>query len=134
MHNIKIYMAGYLFQLSILPYNVYISSKKVKDYAKDNREYPKSAATWCCLSLKPIFHWKLGLRWLPNANEINAKFLGWGPNTTDIPLIRVGGLCSGKPDILVSLTQIFSLGESPNAKIRVGPNASSFASLWNIGF
>ena len=23
--------------------------------------------------VKPIFHWKLGLRWLPNANEINTK-------------------------------------------------------------
>ena len=23
--------------------------------------------------LMPIFHWKLGLRWLPNANEINKK-------------------------------------------------------------
>ena len=22
---------------------------------------------------KPIFHWKLGSRWLPNANEINTK-------------------------------------------------------------
>ena len=24
-------------------------------------------------SQKPIFHWKLGLRWLQNANEINTK-------------------------------------------------------------
>ena len=24
-------------------------------------------------SLKPIFHWKLGLRWLQNANEIYTK-------------------------------------------------------------
>ena len=24
-------------------------------------------------SVKPIFHWKLGLRWVPNANEINTK-------------------------------------------------------------
>ena len=24
-------------------------------------------------NLKPIFHWKLGLRWLQNANEINTK-------------------------------------------------------------
>ena len=23
--------------------------------------------------LKPIFHWKLGLRWVPNANEIYTK-------------------------------------------------------------
>ena len=25
-------------------------------------------------TLQPIFHWKLGLRWLPNANEINTKY------------------------------------------------------------
>ena len=25
------------------------------------------------MSLKPIFHWKWGLRWLPNANEIYTK-------------------------------------------------------------
>ena len=26
-----------------------------------------------CQYLKPIFHWKWGSRWLPNANEINTK-------------------------------------------------------------
>ena len=25
--------------------------------------------------LKPIFHWKLGSHWLPNANEINTKYM-----------------------------------------------------------
>ena len=39
--------------------------------------------------LEPIFHWKVGLRWLPNANEINTenmkctwptrKFCIWNP-------------------------------------------------------
>ena len=24
-------------------------------------------------TFQPIFHWKLGLRWLPNANEIKKK-------------------------------------------------------------
>ena len=52
--------------------------------------------------LKPIFHWKLGLRWLQNANEINTKKhemymanvknLCLGRNTTYIPLTRVGVL------------------------------------------
>ena len=45
MYNINIYMTEYLFQLSILPYNVCILSKKVKHYVKDKREYPKLAAT-----------------------------------------------------------------------------------------
>ena len=39
MYNIKIHIAGYLIQLSILQYNVYISFKKVKDYVNDKREY-----------------------------------------------------------------------------------------------
>ena len=52
MYNIKIYMTGYLLQLSLLPFNVYILSNKIKDYIKDEREHRKSAATRCCLSLK----------------------------------------------------------------------------------
>ena len=52
MYNIKIHIAGYLLQLSILSYNVYISFKKVKDYVKDKREYRKSVAMRCCLSLR----------------------------------------------------------------------------------
>ena len=51
MYNIKSHIAGYLLQLSILPYNICISFKKVKDYIKDKREYRTSAATRCCLSL-----------------------------------------------------------------------------------
>ena len=52
--------------------------------------------------LKPIFHQKLGSRWLPNANEIdtkkhemymaNARYLRLGPNATYIPLTCVGVL------------------------------------------
>ena len=51
--------------------------------------------------LKPIFYWKLSLRWLPNANEIDTirnemyiaitKILRWGPNTTYIQLTCIGG-------------------------------------------
>ena len=50
-------------------------------------------------TLKPIFHWKLGLRWVPNADEIytkkhemymaNAKVLRLVPNATYIPLTCV---------------------------------------------
>ena len=50
--------------------------------------------------LSRIFQWKLGLHWLPNANEINtkkhemymanAKILRLGPNATYIPLNCVG--------------------------------------------
>ena len=55
---------------------------------------------------KPIFHWKLGLVWLPNANEIdtkingmcmaNTKILRLGPNTIYIPLTRVRVLRRGE--------------------------------------
>ena len=88
------------------------------------------------IGFKPIFHWKLGLRWLPNANEINtkkhamymanAKKLCLVPNTTYIPLTRVGvfiGLPNAKDtNMLVS----FALGD---AKV---PNANGCASQWNI--
>ena len=30
-------------------------------------------ASYYFFSFKPIFYWKLGLRWPPNANEINNK-------------------------------------------------------------
>ena len=36
--------------------------------------------------------------------------------------------------MLVLPTKIFALGEPPNAEICIGPNASSFALQWNIGF
>ena len=36
---------------------------------------PKHVACICprLIQVKPIFNWKLGSRWLPNANEINTK-------------------------------------------------------------
>ena len=103
------------------------------------------------MSLKPIFHWKWGSRWVPNANEIYTKNMKC---TGPTPVFCVGtqrslystewrrGLASGK-------TQILALG---NAKIyqHVGisnakfwcrghcptptPDARYFASQWNIGF
>ena len=52
--------------------------------------------------VKPIFHCKLGLRWVINANEMSTnnmkctwptrQFCIWGPNTTYIPLACVGVL------------------------------------------
>ena len=66
-------------------------------------------------SLKPIFHWKLGLRWPPNANEINTKkkemyianvkILRWGPNATYIPVTRVGCFALGDAKNLRHPTQ-----------------------------
>ena len=50
-------------------------------------------------SIKPIFHRKLGSRWVPNANEIYTKkrnihgqrqHFALGPNATYIPLTGVG--------------------------------------------
>ena len=42
--------------------------------------------------VKPIFHWKLGLRWPPKANEINTKKIKCTlPTRTYIPLTCVGG-------------------------------------------
>ena len=107
--------------------------------------------------LSPIFHWKLGSRWLPNANEIdtnkhemymaNARNLRLGPNATYIPLI-CGGVLRWVMQILkfaLGLMQFFCVfryqhvGIS-NAKLwRWGskptpvPNANGFASQWNIG-
>ena len=44
------------------------------------------------ITLKPIFHWKLGLRWPPNANEIEKKKKEmYIANATNIPLTCVGG-------------------------------------------
>ena len=65
------------------------------------------------VALKPIFHWKWGSRWLPNANEIqpqkmyleNTRILRLGPNATYIPLTRVGGFALGDTKNLRHPTQ-----------------------------
>ena len=100
--------------------------------------------------VKPIFHWKWGSRWVPNANEIytkkhemymaNASILRWDPTQLYSTDWRCG-LALGK-------TQVLALG---NAKIyqHVGiasakfwrrghcptptPDARYFTSQWNIG-
>ena len=83
----------------------------------------------------------------PNANEIDinkneiymAKILHWGPKATYSPLIHVGGLrwanfmfrVGGNANFRVFRYQHVGIA---HANLRVGPNASSFASQWNIGF
>ena len=113
------------------------------------------------VTLKPIFHWKLGSLWLPNANEINTKNMKC---TCPMPefcartqrnLYSSGlhlGFASGKTQILgfaLGKTQIrgFTLAPRyqhvgvPNAKFWLlgycptpTPNARNFAPQWNIGF
>ena len=112
-------------------------------------------------SLKPIFHWKWGSRWVPNANEIYTKNMKC---TWPTPAFCVGtkrnlystglrlGFASAKTQILgfaSAKTQIKGFALAPkyqhvgisNAKIwRRGhcptptPDARYFASQWNIGF
>ena len=109
-----------------------------------------TAIAACGRPLKPLFHWKWGSCWVPNANEIYTKKMKC---TWPTPVFCIGtqhnlystdwrqGLASAK-------TQILALG---NAKIyqhvgiskakfwRVGhcptptPDARYFASQWNIG-
>ena len=78
---------------------------------------------------QPIFHWKWGWRWLPNANEIykkkrnvhgrRKKFAS--PNARDTNMLVFFALGNAK-------VLSFALAD---AKV---PNASSFAFWWNIGF
>ena len=87
----------------------------------------------CELSYKPIFHWKLSLRYLTNTNEIDTNNmksspLHWGPNVTYIPPARFGGLRLGKTQILafaLGVTQIVAfldtnMLESPTRNCGVG--------------
>ena len=109
------------------------------------------------ISLKPIFHWKLGWRWLPNADEINTKNMKctWpmpaprvgDPTPSIVHLLAsgvgVGGntnfsVCIwGNTDFSVSRYQHVGI---PNAKLwrwgskpTQGPNANGFASQRNVG-
>ena len=72
---------------------------KKTEAASNKRVFPKNKVTGeSQATVKPIFHWKLGLRWLPNANEINTKNMKctWptpefcvGTNATYLPLACV---------------------------------------------
>ena len=109
------------------------------------------------LTLMPIFHWKMGLLWIPNANEINTKNMKC---TWPTPAPRVGhpanlySTCSRWGFAWVNAN--FRVGVGGNANFSVfryqhvgignakslrwgsnptrGPNASGFASQWNIVF
>ena len=71
--------------------------------------------------MQPIFHW-LTLGSYVGVMQTLCFALG----VTQILVLL-------DTNMLISPMQIFALGELPNAKIQVGPNASSFASQWNIG-
>ena len=108
-------------------------------------------------SVKPIFHWKRGSRWLPNANEINTKNMNCtcptraptlGDSTQPIFHLLAFGVGFGDNanfSIRVWGNANFSVFRyqhvgTPNAKMwccgskpTAGPNANGFASQWNIG-
>ena len=97
---------------------------------------------------KPIFHWKLGSRWLLNTNEINTKNMKC---TWPMPEFCVGsqrnlystglrlGFASGKTQLLgfasgkTQTNYAKHVGIFASGDVKV-PNASSFALQWNIGF
>ena len=101
--------------------------------------------------LKPIFHWKWGSRWVPNANEIYTKKMKC---TRPKPAFCIGtqrnlystdwrrGVAPGKTQILaLGNAKIYQHVGISNAKCwRRGhcptqtPDARYFASHWNIGF
>ena len=102
------------------------------------------------LSVKPIFNWKLGLCWAPNANEIytkNMKFtwptFAFGAQRNLYSADSRWGFALGNAQNLRHPMQeiptcwyflrnanvlSFVLGD---AKV---PNKNGFASQWNIGF
>ena len=104
-------------------------------------------------TLKPIFHWKLGLHWLPNANEINPKNMkctwpmenfafGTQRNLYSIDLHL--GFTLGATNFTFGIEcfgdfryQHVGIGNAKSShrvcNPRQGPDASGFASQWNIG-
>ena len=99
-------------------------------------------------NVKPIFHWKWGSHWVPNANYTKNMKCTW-----PMPAFCVGtqrnlystgwrqGLASGKTQILaLGNTKIYEHVGISNAKFwRRGhcptptPDARYFALQWNIG-
>ena len=88
--------------------------------------------------LKPIFHWILGLSWLPNANEMDTnnmkstwpmrEFLRWGPNEPIFRLLAWGVGVGGKTNfsVCVGSNAIFSTFGYQHVAI-------SNAKLWRWG-
>ena len=98
-----------------------------------------------CGSFKPIFHWILGLCWLPNANEIDTKNMlctwltqeicvWYLTQPTDLCLgfasrvMQILGLVSGVKQIFVFLDTNMLVSPRPNCGLGV------FLSQWNKGF
>ena len=89
--------------------------------------YSFSSHRTCIRKLKPIFHWRWGSRWIPNANEIYTKNMKC---TWPTPVFCVGtqrnlystywrrGLASGK-------TQILALGNAKYTNMLVSPTQNS---------
>ena len=77
--------------------------------------------------IKPIFHCKLGSRWLPNVNEMSTNNLKCTRPTRRF--------CVGDPLARLRVLrwypqhEIVALGVKPTP----GLNANGFASQWNIG-
>ena len=105
--------------------------------------------------VKPMFRWKLGLSWPPNASEINTKnqmyianmkSLRLVPNATYIPLtwgwhrgnanFRFG--VGGEANFRVFRYQHVGIGNARLwrwvSKPTPGPHTNGFMSQWNIGF
>ena len=96
-------------------------------------------------ALKPIFHWKLGLRWAPNANEIYSKNMKCTWPTQKLYSTPVGGFALGNANKFASpnardtnMLVFFALGNAKVLSFALGdakvPNANGFASQWNVGF
>ena len=94
-------------------------------------------------SFEPIFHWKWGSRWVPNANEIYTKNMKC---TWPTPAFCVGtqrnlystdgrrGLALGNAKIYqhvgISNAKFWRRGHCPTPT----PDARYFVFWWNIGF
>ena len=105
------------------------------------------------ITLKPIFHWKLGSHWLPNANEINTQKMkctwpmqefAFGTQHILYSTDLRWGFALG--DANFHLTQVISsvfryqhvgIGNAKFwrwvSKPTPVPNTNGFASQWNIG-
>ena len=68
--------------------------------------------------LKPLFLWKLGLRWLPNANETNTSNK---KSTWPMPAPCVG---DPMPPIFHLLALGVGVGGNANVSVRIGGNAN----------
>ena len=97
--------------------------------------------------LKPIFHCKLGSRWLPNANKMSTnnmkciwpmrKFCVGDPTRPIFHWLALGLCVGGNANFIIFKYQYVGISNAKlwrwRSKPMPGPNANSFASQWNIG-